>query len=175
MSGDRGYRFGPFDIDARTAEIRRAGVVVRLAEKPARLLLFLVAHADATVSRQALQDHLWPDTYVDRERGLNNAMNRLREALGDVPGAPRYIATVPKRWYRFIAPVALVDVPARPRSAAWMIAAAGVLLVAFGLWRHAARDEALARAARRVAADEAAFALETLERVERGAEDPRIP
>jgi DNA-binding winged helix-turn-helix (wHTH) protein/Tfp pilus assembly protein PilF len=172
MTGDRVYRFGPFDIDARTAEIRRAGVVVRLAEKPARLLLLLVAHAGATVSRQALQDHLWPDTHVDRERGLNNAMNRLREALGDVPGAPRYIATVPKRGYQFIAPVALVDVPARPRSAAWMIAAAGVLLVAFGLWRHAARDDALARAARRVASDEAAFALETLERVERGAEDP---
>jgi hypothetical protein len=119
-----------------------------------------------------LHNHLWPNTHVDRESGLTNAMNRLREALGDVASEPRYISTVPKRGYRFIASVRTSEPRASIGPTGWVVAAACVLLMlALGVWQHAARDDALRLAVKNAASDQAAFALEQLDRIERGVAD----
>src|SRR6201993_2155660 len=102
----RAWRFGVFELDASTGELRRNGTVVRLREQPARILLLLLENAGQMVTREQLRQHLWPSaTFVDFEHGLNTAVMKLREALGDSADKPLYIETVPKRGYRFIAPV----------------------------------------------------------------------
>jgi DNA-binding winged helix-turn-helix (wHTH) protein/Tfp pilus assembly protein PilF len=132
------YRFDRFEIDAPAGELRRDGARIALAPKVAELLVALLESGGSVVSRTELQDRLWPDTHTDRERGLNNAMNRLREALADSAADPRFIETVPKRGYRFLARVDLVE-PVRPRPARRSIAiaacvAAGLLAVAVLVW-----------------------------------------
>src|SRR5574339_400152 len=98
--------FGVFEIDRRSGELRKGGVRVRLASQPFEVLLALLDRAGQIVTRDELQRRVWPaDTFVDFGRGLNKAVNRLREALGDTADSPRFIETVPKRGYRFIAPV----------------------------------------------------------------------
>ncbi len=109
MSSDRIYRFGVFELRGSTGELRRAGVRVRLALQAATLLQLLVERPGELVLRQELQERLWPDTHVDRERGLTNAVNRLRDVLGDTSTRARFIETVPKRGYRFVAPVEVVQ------------------------------------------------------------------
>lgn len=115
--------FGVFEIDRRSGELRKGGVRVRLAAQPFEVLLALLDRAGQVVTRHELQQRVWPaDTFVDFDRGLNKAVNRLREALGDTADSPRYIETIPKRGYRFIAPVQqraagsarATDVPASP-------------------------------------------------------------
>jgi TolB-like protein/DNA-binding winged helix-turn-helix (wHTH) protein/tetratricopeptide (TPR) repeat protein len=102
-------RFGPFELDLRTCCLTRRGQQERLAVQPARLLVLLVERRGELVTREELRLELWPgDTFGDFDHGLNNAVNRLREALGDSAASPRYIQTAPRRGYRFIADVELV-------------------------------------------------------------------
>lgn len=96
-------QFGPFELDLRSGELSRNGRRQRLQGQPAQLLAFLVAHSGKLITRDELRTQLWPeDTFVDFDHGLNNAVNRIRDALGDSAASPRYIETVPRRGYRFI-------------------------------------------------------------------------
>jgi TolB-like protein/DNA-binding winged helix-turn-helix (wHTH) protein/tetratricopeptide (TPR) repeat protein len=115
----RAYRFGAFELDVRSGELRRKGLKVRLRGRPIDILLFLIARQGELVSRDELRTQLWKaDTFVDFDHGLNSAMNKLREALGDTGGDSRYIDTVPRRGYRFIAPVEVLHDPPVPAPAA---------------------------------------------------------
>ena len=96
-------RFGAFEIDLDAGELRKRGRRIRLQEKPLRILVALLEQPGHMVARQELHERLWAgDTFVDFDHGLNNAVNRLRFALGDSAGAPRFIETVGRRGYRFI-------------------------------------------------------------------------
>jgi TolB-like protein/DNA-binding winged helix-turn-helix (wHTH) protein/Tfp pilus assembly protein PilF len=111
------FRFGLFEVDGRLAELRKQGRVVRLRGRPFDILLLLLDKRGDLVSREELRQQLWPaDTFVDFDHGLNSAMNRLREALGDSAESPRFIATLPRRGYRFIAPIEVIareDIPGK--------------------------------------------------------------
>jgi TolB-like protein/Flp pilus assembly protein TadD len=99
-------RFGEFELDPETRELRRHGECVSLQEQPLRLLGVLLASAGQVVTREQLRAELWPDdVYVDFEHGLNTAVRRLRDVLGDAADHPRFVETLPRRGYRFIAPV----------------------------------------------------------------------
>jgi cholera toxin transcriptional activator len=99
-------RFGPFELDLRAAELRKNGRKLRLQEQPFQILALLLEHAGELVTREELRQKLWPaDTFVDFDHGLNTAVNKLREILGDSASSPRYIETVARRGYRFIAPL----------------------------------------------------------------------
>jgi len=99
-------RFGVFEADLRSGELRKQGVKVKLQEQPFQILQILLQHPGEVVTREELQQKIWPvDTFVDFDHGLNNAIRRLREALGDTADTPRFIETLPKRGYRFIGPV----------------------------------------------------------------------
>jgi DNA-binding winged helix-turn-helix (wHTH) protein/TolB-like protein len=106
MNGPGRVRFGGFEFDTTTGELRRAGRVVKLQPQPARVLALLVASAGDVVTRETLRDAVWGgDTFVDFDRGLNFCIAQIRMALGDTPEAPRFIRTLPKRGYQFIAAV----------------------------------------------------------------------
>jgi TolB-like protein/DNA-binding winged helix-turn-helix (wHTH) protein len=99
-------RFGPFEVDVCAGELRRNGTNVHIQDKPLRLLEVLATRHGKLVSREELHKALWPgQTFVEYEDGLNTAVRKLRETLSDRPGKPRFIETVPRRGYRFIAPV----------------------------------------------------------------------
>jgi DNA-binding winged helix-turn-helix (wHTH) protein/TolB-like protein len=107
MTAPSRVRFGVFDFDPASGELRREGVPVRLQPQPAQVLAILVARAGEMVTRDALRQALWgPDTFVDFDRGLNFCVAQIRAALGDSADAPRFIRTLPKRGYQFIAPLA---------------------------------------------------------------------
>ena len=100
------WRFGVFEVDARKLELRRSGTVVKLHDQPYRILVCLLEQSGEIVSREDLRQMLWPaGTFVDFDQGLNAAVKKLRDALGDVADQPIYIETIPKRGYRFVAPV----------------------------------------------------------------------
>src|SRR6266545_2420343 len=102
----RVLRFGSFEVDIVSGELRRQGLKVRLQDQPFRLLVLLLERAGDVVTREAVREKLWPaETYVDFDHGLNTAVRKLREALGDSAEAPRYVETLARRGYRFIAPV----------------------------------------------------------------------
>ena len=104
----RFYRFDTFTLDVRTGELTHAGTRIPLREQPLQLLLALLEQPGELVTREALVNRLWPaGTFVDFDRGLNKAVNHLREALGDSADQPRFIETFPRKGYRFIAPVTL--------------------------------------------------------------------
>ncbi|HEU5453904.1 MAG TPA: winged helix-turn-helix domain-containing protein, partial [Terriglobales bacterium] len=97
------YRFGVFEADARAGELHKAGRRVRLQEQPFQVLLALLDRAGEVVTREDLRQRLWPaDTFVDFDHGLNTAINKVRDALGDGAASPVFLETVPKRGYRFI-------------------------------------------------------------------------
>ena len=99
-------RFGQFELDLRTAEIYKEGKRIKLQEQPCQVLALLTERPGELVSREELRKKLWPnDTFVDFDHGVNIAINKLRDALGDSPEKPRFIETLPRRGYRFIAPV----------------------------------------------------------------------
>jgi DNA-binding winged helix-turn-helix (wHTH) protein/Tol biopolymer transport system component len=103
-------RFGAFELDRHTGDLRKHGIRIRLQTKPFQILLALLERPGEFVTREELQRRLWPsDTFVDFESGLNTAANRLRLSLGDSADSPRYIETVPRSGYRFIAPVQDID------------------------------------------------------------------
>src|SRR5580704_4702088 len=104
----RNVRFGVFEADMEAGELRKHGLRLKLSEQPFQILAMLVARPGEVVSREVLRERLWPsDTFVDFDHGLNNAVMRLREVLGDSSDHPRFIETLPRRGYRFIAPVEL--------------------------------------------------------------------
>jgi TolB-like protein len=113
----RVWRFGVFEVDAAEGELRRGGKPVKVREQSFRILVFLLEHAGQIVSREELRGVLWPsDTFVDFDHSLNTAVMKLRDALGDSAETPLYVETLPKRGYRFIAPMAVVDREARSIS-----------------------------------------------------------
>jgi DNA-binding winged helix-turn-helix (wHTH) protein/Tol biopolymer transport system component len=100
---DTVIRFGAFEVNLQSGELRKHGTKLRLGDQPFSVLAVLLAQPGDVVTREDLQKQLWPtDTFVDFDRGLNKAINRLRDALGDSADAPRFIETLPKRGYRFI-------------------------------------------------------------------------
>jgi eukaryotic-like serine/threonine-protein kinase len=143
------YEFGPFEVNPVSGELLKHGRRVKLQEQPFRLLLVLLENAGQVVSREQIQNRIWQgNTFVDFDSGLRVAVRKLREALGDDAENPRYIETIPKRGYRFIAPVprtaetirkemmpAAAPAPAdsaRPKRRPWVIAILLLLLVASG-------------------------------------------
>lgn len=99
-------RFGAFEIDLRSGELRKNGMRLRLSGQPFQILAALVDRPGEVVTREELNSKLWPaDTFVDFDHGLNNAVARIREVLDDSSDTPRYVETIPRRGYRFIAPV----------------------------------------------------------------------
>ena len=165
-------RFGVFEVNTQTGELRKQGLKIKLRDQPFQILALLLERPGQVVTRDELQKKLWTaDTFVDFDRGMNKAVNQLREALGDSADSPRFIETLPKRGYRFVAPVdngqaagalATPDLPAAakpeplppPRTATdtlsrarlWLLAAAAVLIVGGAAWYYARR---LPRAAER--------------------------
>src|SRR5215470_4412185 len=100
--------FGVFEVDLRAAELRKHGVRVKLQEQPFQILSLLLEHPGEVVTREELRGKLWPaHTFVDFDRSLNKAMTKLRAALGDSADSPRYVETIPRHGYRFLAPVYL--------------------------------------------------------------------
>jgi eukaryotic-like serine/threonine-protein kinase len=98
--------FGVFEADLKTAELRKHGIRIKLQEQPFQILSLLLEHPGEVVSREELRQKLWPaHTFVDFDRSLNKAMTKLRAALGDSADSPRYIETIPRHGYRFLAPV----------------------------------------------------------------------
>ena len=111
-------RFGGYEADLQAGELRKHGLRIRLPDQPFQLLTILLERPGELVSREELQRRLWAsDTFVDFDRGLNKAMNRLRETLGDSAEKPRFIETLPKRGYRFIAALEPEAVGFEPASA----------------------------------------------------------
>ena len=105
-SSARRVRFGQFEIDEKTGELRKDGTKIRLQEQPLQILQVLLEHPGEIVTREELRKRVWPtDTFVDFDHGVYNAIKKLREALGDSADTPRYIETLSRRGYRFIAPV----------------------------------------------------------------------
>ena len=103
-------RFGIFEVDLEAGELRRQGLKVKLQQQPFQILAMLLECPGAVVTREELQKRLWPtDTFVDFDRGLNRATNRLRESLRDEADNPRFIETLPRRGYRFIGQVEKLD------------------------------------------------------------------
>ncbi len=99
-------RFGDFEVDPRAGELRKHGRPINLQEQPIQLLLLLLEHPGEVVTREEARKSLWKDdTFVDYDHGLGAALNRLRAALGDSASTPRYIETLPRRGFRFIATV----------------------------------------------------------------------
>jgi len=119
-------RFGLFELDLSAGELRKSGVKLRLQGQPFQVLALLLERAGEVVTREELQRKLWPsDTFVDFDHSLNTAINKVREALGDSAGNPRYVETLARRGYRFIAPVqapvqtdASTDTPSGEKAAA---------------------------------------------------------
>lgn len=100
------YRFGVFEVDAAAGELRRQGLRVKLNTQPMQVLLMLLERPGELLTREEISRKLWPDgTFVDYEHGVNSAVNRIREALGDTAANPRFLETRARRGYRFIAPV----------------------------------------------------------------------
>jgi TolB-like protein/DNA-binding winged helix-turn-helix (wHTH) protein len=172
-SADR-IRFGVFEIDLHSRELRKQGVRIKLQDLPFRLLLCLVERPGELVTREELRSALWPTgAFVDFERGLGTAMNKVRDALGDAAGSPRFIETIPRRGYRFLASVerigtapdglesgtsspqpstreAQIPRKGRPRlgRAGWLVAGVALALAIFAFGWMAWRSGAASRASR---------------------------
>ena len=100
------YRFGVFEADGATGELRRQGLRIKLNAQPFQVLLMLLDRPGQLLTREEISRELWPDgTFVDYEHGVNSAVNRIREALGDTAASPRFVETLARRGYRFVAPV----------------------------------------------------------------------
>ena len=111
-------RFGVFEVDVRAGEVRKHGARIKLQEQPFHVLTVLLQRPGELVTREELRSENWPaDTFVDFDNGLNTAINKLREALGDSADSPRFIETLPRRGYRFIAPVTGEDGTTRGAAA----------------------------------------------------------
>jgi DNA-binding winged helix-turn-helix (wHTH) protein len=141
-------RFGVFEVNLETGELYRSGIRIRLQSQPFKLLAVLLEHAGEVVPRETLQHELWgTDTTVDFDHSLGIAINKLREALGDSADNPRFVETLAKRGYRFIAPVSPVEpattepatvsvtpatVPQFNQLSRWVIAGLAAICLALG-------------------------------------------
>jgi len=154
---DQRVRFGVFEADFRSGELRKSGVKVKLHAQPLAVLKILLERAGEIVTREELQQKLWGNnTFVDFEHGLNKTINKLRDALSDKADTPRYIETLPRRGYRFIAPVTTPTPEAEPspgREPKWkspLVRWAGlavVVLLASGIYWFGFRNRAQRAAA----------------------------
>ena len=123
----RYVRFADFELDLKTHELRRNGHRIRLQNKPFRVLQALAENAGDVVTREELQQRVWPgETSVTLDTGLNTAVNRVRQALGDTADNPRFIETLSRRGYRFLAPVEVVDSSVRPQGVSESLPARGL-------------------------------------------------
>src|SRR5947207_4730803 len=103
-------RFGTYEIALHSGELRKAGVRIRVQQQPLRLLEILLEHPGEVVTREELRSRIWPnENFGDFDQAVNVAVAKLRGALGDSADNPRYIETLPRRGYRFIAPVSIVN------------------------------------------------------------------
>lgn len=128
------FHFGPYELDVQERELRKLGVRIKLQEQPFQVLLELVERPGQLVTREELQHRLWPDgTFVDFEQNLNRAVNRLRDALSDTADVPRYIETVPRHGYRFIAAVESDARPVPQARPKWKLAAGLVTAALVGV------------------------------------------
>src|SRR5215468_11019150 len=110
ITSPKHVKFGVFELDVQNAELRKSGVKVKLQDQPLKVLRFLLENRGEIVSREQLRAHIWAaNTFVEFDQGLYSAMARLRDALGDTSESPRFIETVARRGYRFIAPVVLTS------------------------------------------------------------------
>src|SRR5438270_2432090 len=140
QSHPRLVRFGAFEADVQTGELRKDGVKLKFSGQPFQVLAILLERPGDVVTREELQKRLWPDTFVDVERNLNTAVNKIREVLGDSAESPRFVETLPRRGYRFIGvleppvqpvvPVVIIE-PDRGSDSRklWLNVAAGVLAI----------------------------------------------
>src|ERR1700685_720064 len=114
-------RFGTYEVSRQSGEVRKAGLRVRVQQQPMKLLEILLEHPGEVVTREELRSRVWPnESFGDFDQALNIAIGKLRSALGDSAENPRFIETLPKRGYRFIAEVSVIDAdaPKKPESAA---------------------------------------------------------
>ena len=108
-------RFGVFEADLRSGELHKCGVKVKIQELPFQALKLLLSHPNEVLSREEIRQILWPDgVYVDFDRGVISAINRLRDSLGDSAENPVFIETVGRRGYRWIAPTHISEPPPEP-------------------------------------------------------------
>jgi cholera toxin transcriptional activator len=121
------FRFGTFELNEATGELRKEGNRIKLHAQPFQVLVMMLERPTELVTREEMQQRLWgDDTIVDFDHGLNTAVNKLREALGDAAARPRHVETVPGRGYRFIAPVTLVEPASRLLSGERVVVADAV-------------------------------------------------
>jgi DNA-binding winged helix-turn-helix (wHTH) protein len=106
-------RFGVFELNVDTVEVRKSGTIMKLSPQPFRLLVLLATHSGQVVTREEIREQLWgEETYVDFEQGMNHCVKQIRTVLGDNADNPLYVETLPRRGYRFLAPVVSKNVPA---------------------------------------------------------------
>ena len=158
-------RFGAFEADVQTGELRKDGVKLKFSGQPFQVLAILLERPGEVVTREELQKRLWPDTFVDVERNLNTAVNKIREVLGDSAESPRFIETLSRRGYRFIALVETdlslvntdpiqkpIETPKKPRRRfrLWLsiLSGAAVLAVVLVLWISFFRTAGMPRVVR---------------------------
>src|SRR5467141_3760083 len=124
-------RFGSFEVDLQSGELRKSGQKLKLSGQPFQVLAILLERPGEVVTREELQKRLWPDTFVDVDHNLNTAINKIREALGDSAENPRFVETVARRGYRFIGvPEIPAAVPStRPATRLWMSATRKAVVV----------------------------------------------
>src|ERR1700752_5248224 len=109
-------RFGTYEVSLRSGEVRKAGLRIRVQQQPMKLLQILLENPREVVTREELRSRVWPnESFGDFDQALNIAIGKLRSALGDSADNPRFIETLPKRGYRFIADVSVLDTDARPK------------------------------------------------------------
>jgi len=152
------FRFGSFEFDASSGDLRRDGLLIRLQAQPAKVLAHLVHHAGQIVAREDLHSTIWgEETFVDFERGLNVCIAQIRSALGDESTSPRFIRTLPRRGYQFIYPVERIPAQApvepsdeaEPRTFPWrtFLACVAGLAILIGIaastkWRRGSHSSA---------------------------------
>jgi TolB-like protein/DNA-binding winged helix-turn-helix (wHTH) protein/Tfp pilus assembly protein PilF len=122
-------RFGTFEVDLPAGELRKGGLKLKLTGQPFQVLAILLERPGEVVTREQLQKRLWPDTFVDVDHNLNTAINRIREVLGDSAESPRFVETLPRRGYRFIAPVEGTRASARGKRLLILAVLAAVIVV----------------------------------------------
>jgi len=108
--------FGVFEVDLRDRQLTKRGLRIRLQEQPFQVLAMLLERPGEVVTRDELRNRLWPNTVVEFDHGLNKAISKIREVLGDSVESPRFVETVARRGYRFLADVAVIDIPDRQRE-----------------------------------------------------------
>jgi len=134
--GSEILRFATFEVNLRAGELRKQGVRIKLQEQPFHVLKILLERPGEVVTREELRAAIWQsDTFVDFDNGLNTSINKLREALGDSADSPRFVETLPRRGYRFIAPITGVDGTTRGTGAGVSPVTANAVGRSSGQWR----------------------------------------